>query len=178
MVLPLLLLSVSLGAQHSSSPEYEVKANFLSKLSIFVEWPEGALPPGPAPFLLCVFGDFAFGSSLAETTRGTSVHERRVEIRWVRKEQELRSCQILFVSRSQQRRYSQVLEAVRGQSVLTVGETTEFLDAGGIVSFAMEQETVQFEVNLAEASKAHLKISSQMLAQARRVVTKTEAAKT
>jgi hypothetical protein len=169
VVLALVLMPASLGAQKTSSPEYQAKANFLAKFPIFIEWPEAALPLAHAPFLICVFGDFPFGTALAEKTRGTVAHERHVEIRWIRKEQELRSCQILFVSRSQQKRYSQVLEVVRGQSVLTVGETTEFLDAGGIVSFAMQEETLQFEVNLAEANKAHLRISSQMLALARRV---------
>ena len=107
-----------------------------------------------------------------------TVHSRRIEIRWVRKEQELHSCQILFVSRSEQKRYSRVLDVVRGQSVLTVGETPEFLDAGGIVNFTMQQEALQFDVNLEGANKVHLRISSQMLALARRVVNKTEAAKT
>ena len=144
---------------------------------MFVEWPESALPSGPAPFLLCVFGDFPFGTSLAELTRGPNAHAKRVEIRRVRKEQDLHSCHILFVSRSEHKKYSQVLNAVHGQSVLTVGETTEFLDAGGIVSFAMLEETLQFEVNLVEANKAHLRISSQMLALARRVVSKAEVAK-
>jgi hypothetical protein len=60
--------------------------------------------------------------------------------------------------------------------VLTVGETAEFLDAGGIVTFTMQQETLQFDVNLDGASRVHLKISSHMLALARRVVHKTEAA--
>jgi hypothetical protein len=178
MALSLLLMSHPLGAQHTLSPEYQAKANFLSKFPIFIEWPEAALPLGPAPFLICVVGDFPFGTALADKTRGTTAQERHVEIRWVRQQQELRSCQILFVSRSEQKRYSQVLEAVRGQSVLTVGETTTFLDAGGIVSFMMQQETLQFEVNLTEATKAHLRISSQMLALARRVVNKSEAAKT
>jgi hypothetical protein len=41
----------------------------------------------------------------------------------------------------------------------------------------MERETLQFEVILVEANKVHLRISSQMLALARRVVSKTEAAK-
>jgi hypothetical protein len=173
----LLLLSLPLDAQRSSAPEYQAKANFLSKFPIFVEWPEEALPPGPAPFALCVFGDFAFGTSLAELTRGTTAHAKRVEVRWVRKEQDLHACHILFVSRSEQKRYSRVLDAVRGQSVLTVGETTEFLEAGGIVSFSMQQETLQFEVNLVEANKVRLRISSQMLALARRVVSRTEAAK-
>jgi uncharacterized protein DUF4154 len=178
VVLSLLLMLPPLGAQHTLSSEYQAKANFLAKFPIFIEWPVDALPLGQASFLICVFGDFPFGTSLSEKTRGTTAHERRVEIRWVRQEQKLKSCQILFVSRSEQKRYSQVLEAVRGQSVLTVGETTEFLDAGGIVNFTMQQETLQFEVNLVEANKAHLRISSQMLALARRVISKTEAAKT
>lgn len=157
--------------------EYQAKANFLSKFSSFVEWPEETLPPQQASFLICVFGDFPFGTSLAEKTRGASVHSRRMEVRWVHKEQELRSCQVLFVSRSEQKRYNHALDVVRGQSVLTVGETPEFLDAGGIVSFSTQQETLQFDVNLEGASKARLRISSQLLALARHVVNKTEAAK-
>jgi hypothetical protein len=177
MALSLLLISLPLQAQNPSALEYRMKANFLSKFPGFIGWPENTLPPGQTPFLLCVFGDFSFGTSLAKITRGATAHERRVEIRRVHKEQELKSCQILFVSRSEQKRYSHVLEAVRGQGVLTVGETAEFLDAGGIVSFTMQQETLQFDVNLDGTNKVHLRISSQMLALARRVVNKTETAR-
>ena len=84
--------------------------------------------------------EFAFGTSLAEMTRGTTVHDRRLEIRWMHKPQELSWCQILFVSRSEQKRYNQALDAVRGRMVLTVGETPEFLAAGGIMSFCSQQE--------------------------------------
>jgi hypothetical protein len=178
MTLSFLFLPLPIQAQTPPLPEYHAKAHFLSKFPIFVEWPEDALPIAHAPFLICVFGDFSFGTLLAEKTRGTAIHKRRVEIRWVRKHQELQPCQILFVSRSEQKRYSQVLEAVRGQGVLTVGETAEFLDAGGIVSFTMQQEVLHFDVNLDGASKARLKISSQMLALARRVVNTPETAKT
>lgn len=176
-VLFLFLLPSLLQAQTSASAEYHAKAHFLSKFPFFVEWPEHALPTENAPFLICVYGDFPFGTSLAEKTRGAAIHERRVEIRWVRKEQELKSCQILFVSRSEHRRYGQVLEAVRTHGVLTVGETAEFLDAGGIVSFTMLQEVLQFDVNLDGANKVRLKISAQMLALARRVVHKADGAK-
>jgi len=171
------LLPALLQAQTSASAEYRAKAHFLSKFPFFVEWPEHALPTEHGPFLICVYGDFPFGTSLAEKTRGAAIHERRVEIRWVRKEQELKSCQILFVSRSEHRRYSQVLEAVRTNGVLTVGETAEFLDAGGIVSFTMLQEVLQFDVNLDGANKVRLKISAQMLALARHVVHNADGAK-
>jgi hypothetical protein len=177
VALSLLLVSLPLPAQNTTTPEYRSKANYLANFPSFVEWPPEALPPGKEPFLVCVFGEFPFGTSLAEITRGTTVHDRRVEIRWIRKPQELSSCQILFVSHSEQKRYSQALDAVRGRMVLTVGETPEFLDAGGIVSFSMREGTLQFDVNLEGANKAHLKISSRLLALARHVLNRTEAAK-
>jgi len=172
-----LLLVPPLRAQTPAAAEYRAKANYLANFPSFVEWPTEALPSGNAPFLVCVFGEFSFGTSLAEITRGTTVHDRRLEIRWVRKAQELAACQVLFVSRSEQKRYSQALDAVRGKMVLTVGETPEFLDAGGILSFSGQQGTIQFDVNLAAANKAHLKISSRLLALARHVVNQMEAAK-
>ena len=177
MIVSLLFVSLPLPAQTPAVAEYRAKANYLANFPSFVEWPAEALPPGNAPFLVCVFGEFSFGTSLAEITRGTTVRERRLEIRWVRKAQELAACQILFVSRSEQKRYTQALEAVRGKTVLTVGETPEFLEAGGILSFSGQQGTIQFDVNLAAASKAHLKISSRLLALARHVVNQMEAAK-
>jgi hypothetical protein len=109
--------------------------------------------------------------------RGTTVQKRRLEIRWIRKAQELSSCQILFVSRSEQKRYNLSLDAVRGRTVFTVGETPEFLDAGGILCFSSQKGTLQFDVNLEAANKAHLKISSRLLALARHVVNQAEAAK-
>src|SRR5437879_3636401 len=173
----LLLASVPLSAQNASDLEYRAKANYLANFPSFVEWPPEALPSANAPFLVCVFGEFPFGTTLAEIARGTAVQGRRIEIRWIRKPQELPACQVLFVSHSEQKRYNLALYAVRSRMVLTVGETPEFLDAGGIVSFSNQPGAIQFDVNLEAANKAHLIISSRLLALARRVVNQAEAAK-
>ncbi|MGB7468501.1 MAG: YfiR family protein, partial [Candidatus Acidiferrum sp.] len=114
---------------------------------------------------------------LTETTRGASIRGRRVEVRWTRKEQELRACQILFVSRSEDSRYRRIFKAIQGASVLTVGETPDFLASGGAIGFSFEQEKLEFEVNMGAADDAHLRISSNMLALARHVISKIEAAK-
>jgi hypothetical protein len=161
-----------LRAEASTEAEYRAKAMFLSKFPSFVEWPEEALPPGQAPFQVCVYGDFSFGTTLAANTRGETVHGRRMEVKWMHKEKELRACHILFVSRSEAKHYKQVLDAVQGTSVLTVGETPDFLAAGGAISLLFQHNALQFEVNLDSASEAHLKLSSRMLALARRVVNK------
>jgi hypothetical protein len=110
-------------------------------------------------------------------TGGRTLRNHRYEVRWIRKPQQSRSCQILFVSKSERKRYAELFDEIRGQMVLTIGETPEFLDAGGMIVFSMPGETLQFDVNLAVANKAHLKISSQLLALARRVLNPTEAAK-
>jgi len=157
-------------AQNSQEAEYRAKAIFLSKIPSFVEWPVEALPAGPAPFLICVYGDFSFRTLLAQSTGGETVHGKRMEVKWMHKEKELRACQILFVSQSEAKRYKPVLDAVEGSSVLTVGETPDFLSAGGAISLLVQQDSLRFEVNLERASGAHLKLSSNMLALARRVV--------
>ena len=90
--LSLPLPPLSLPAQFPTASEYRAKANYLANFPSFVEWPQEALASEKAPFLICVFGDFPFGTSLAKITRGRSVHDRRVEIRWIRKPQQLPSC--------------------------------------------------------------------------------------
>jgi len=156
---------------------YQAKASFLAAFPRFVEWPPDAFSAEQSPLLLCVFGDFSFGASLAEATRGTSIRGRRLEVRWAHKEQDLRACHILFVSRSEGNRYGRIFKSIQGANVLTVGETPDFLASGGAIDFLIAEDRLQFEVNIGAASDAHLRISSNMLALARHVITRTEAAK-
>ena len=167
----------SFGAQENHVDEYLAKATFLAAFPNFVEWPSDAFPSQQAPLLLCVFGDFSFGTSLAERTRGSLIGGRRVEVRWARKEQDLRTCQILFVSRSEAKHYERIFKAVGGASVLTVGETPGFLASGGAIDFLVAEDRLQFEVNVGAATDAHLRISANMLALARHVITRTESTK-
>ena len=164
------------GPQDAKTMEYRAKATFLANFPYFVEWPGEAFSSVQAPLLICVDGEFSFGPLLAETIASVSLHGRHIEIRWVRKEEELRTCHILFVSRSEAKRYGIVLGLVRGASILTVGETPDFLANGGAVSFSLQQGALQFEVNLGAADDAHLKISSKMLALAKHVLNPTKAA--
>ena len=174
-----LLLPLQPAWAQAANPttEYRAKATFLANFKNFIEWPLEAFPSDQAPLVMCVVGDFSFGPSLAEIT-GSSLHGRRVEVRWERKEkeEELRACHILFVSRSEAKQYGRVLAFVRGASVLTVGETPDFLSNGGAVSFTLQQGVLQFDVSLGAANDAHLKISSRMLALAQHVVAPTKAA--
>jgi YfiR/HmsC-like len=174
LILTLLFAPCSASAQASIPAEYRIKAAFLTMFPSFIDWPEGVFSSAQAPFLVCVVGDFRFGTALAEVARAASPHGRRVDIRWVHQDQEVRNCQILFVSASEVKRYAKVLRIAQGQGILTVGETNDFLSAGGMLSFVFQNGTLQFDVDLAAANEAHLRVSSRLLVLARRVLNNPE----
>jgi len=158
------------------SLQYAAKAKFLSVMPRFVEWPAETFKTHEATLQICVHGDFSFGTNLAELARTESVSGHRLEVKWVRKEQELAGCQLLFVSHSAAKRYDKVLEAVRNSVTLTIGEEPEFLKAGGMICLQSAQNGVTFDVNLDAVQDGHLKLSSQLLALAKHIVRRAEPA--
>jgi len=173
----LLLMYPPLLKAQGDVAEYRTKAKFLTTFPSFIDWPEAAFSSVHAPLTVCVRGDFSFGTSLAELARAEAPHGRHIEVRWVHRDQDLRNCHIVFISRSESRRYAEILQTLGGAHVLTVGETADFLDAGGAITFTFQGAVLHFEVNLAAATSARLRISSRLLAIALRVVNQTEAAK-
>ena len=170
------VLPYAARAQTTVTPEYRSAANTLAKLPSFVEWPAEALASPNPPFRLCVYGNFSFGTTLSEMTRAQPTHGRQVEVRWARKESDLRGCQVVFVSRSERKNYAKILSWLHGTAALTVGETRDFAESGGMVELLYENGVMTFEVNLTPAEEAHLRISSQLLSMAHRVIRATESA--
>lgn len=158
------------AASLQEAGEYEAKARFLANTPGFVEWPTSAFQAPGRPVLICVHGDFSFGTSLAELTRGESVKGRRIEVKWARSEQDLPSCQVVFVSRSAAKRYAKVLQLVKDSGCLTIGEDPDFLKAGGMVYLDPTPRGLTFDVNLDAVQRGHLKLSSQLLSLARHVL--------
>lgn len=163
------------GAAQQEPGEYQVKARFLANAPSFVEWPPSAFPTPAAPLFICVHGDFSFGTALAEQTRASLIKGRRMEVKWIRAEQDLLGCQVLFVSRSALKRYGKVLQTVKAGASLTIGEDSEFLKSGGMMSLEPTSRGLSFDVNLDAVHEAHLHISAQLLSLARHVLRRSEA---
>lgn len=157
------LLQRTLCAQTSVSAEYRAKAAFLTVFPSFVDWSETSFSGANSPVVVCVRGDFLFGTSLAENARAAFPHGRSMEIRWMHSDPDLRSCHLLFVTRSESKRYRKLLQGVRGAHILTIGETPDFLEAGGVIAFAIRGDVLEFDVNLTAANQADLRISSRLL---------------
>lgn len=153
------------------SEEYQMKATYLGKIPSFVEWPSDAASTRKAAFQMCTVGDYPFGTKLAQEVGGVTVGGRKIELRWVHNEQELDSCEMVFFSRSETKHYGKMLDGLKGRSVLTIGESDGFLEAGGMMELSFANHRLQMEVNLVAARNANLKMDARLLALAKRVVT-------
>jgi YfiR/HmsC-like len=69
----------------------------------------------------------------------------------------------VFVSRETWRAQRELLESLRTKGLLTVGETDEFAQEGGVIGFVIQEEAVRFVVNADARDRAGLRISSRML---------------
>lgn len=170
-----LLCCLPRGAQAQGVPqETRLKAIYLRKILSFVQWPAGAIPAENRTFQFCVEGDHLLGFALAQELRSITIDDRTVEVRWAPKEQDLRRCQALFVGASEEKRFAKVPDSAKGTNVLTIGEANGFLDAGGVVQLSQEGNVIRFQINLAAARNAGLKMDARLLALAQRVVKGSE----
>lgn len=152
------------AAADEPSAEYGVKAAFLYNFTKFVEWPSGA---DRGDLVLCVFGDDPFGSGLDRLTQGERLDGRRLVVRRPAETGALKSCHVLFVSRSERARVREILASVEDAPVLTVADLDGFLDQGGMIDLVLEQNKVRFQVRQDVAERSRLKISSKLLSLAK-----------
>ena len=147
--------------------EYQVKAAFLFNFPKFVEWPPEKLDGPNTPLVIGFVGDDPFGGALEQITHNKQVQGHPIELRRFNAGEDLRSCHVLFVSRSESARLQEILNAVKNSAVLTVSEMDQFLVQGGIINFFIEADSVKFGINPKAAELSGLKLSAKLLAVAR-----------
>ncbi len=158
-----------LAAAAETHLEYEVKAAFLYNFAKFVEWPPEAYSGAEEPIVLCVAGNDPFGASLDRTVNGRSAHGRTIVVRREVDAGQIASCHLLFVPEVETSQVARIVQSVSGASVLTVGESPGFLDAGGMIGLVIDEGKVRFEINAGVAERGGLRLSSQILKLARSV---------
>ena len=165
------LLALFAGTtQAQQASEAAVKAAFLYKFPGYIEWPAEALGAPDNPFVIAVAGSEDVAAELERLVPGRNIAGRRVAIRRIREGDPLRGMQILFVGRSEENGRALLRTAQQQPGILLVTEGERGLELGGTINFVALEERIAFEVSLENAERAGLRISSRMLAVARRVV--------
>lgn len=165
-----LLINLSTGlpcqAQDTPPTEYQIKAAFLFNFAKFVDWPPAAFSEPSSPVVIGVLGKNVFGDALDKTLqnmRSKSINNHPVLLKMFHSVAEVTNCHVLFISTSEKGRLAKTLAALQGMNILTVSEMDDFISAGGMINFVIQDDKVHFEINNAAAEKAGLKISSKLL---------------
>jgi uncharacterized protein DUF4154 len=167
----LVLLSISSilitpGYPQSNLPagfEEEIKASFIYTLAKFVRWPARSFSTDSSPLIFCTLGDDPLNPVLERVVDGKTINGRKLAYRGLADAHDIDRCHVLFVGSSELGHLREVLSGMRGSSVMTVGESDRFTSFGGMVCLRIHETMVQSEINVPEARRAGLQISSDFL---------------
>ena len=150
-------------AQTAGFQEDAVKAVFLFNFAQFVDWPPEAFSTPTSPLVIGVLGDDPFGPLLDEAVNHEVVKQHELVVQRYRTVEEIRTCHILFISRSEGSNLEGILKKLQGRSILTVGDTADFGSRGGMIRFVTADNHIRMRINLKAAKSVGLTISSNLL---------------
>ena len=155
-------LAPNVQSEDAVSHEYVLKAAYLFNFAKFVEWPAKAFADDQGVIKFCVLGKDPFGGAL-ELIKDKMVNRRKVVIRRSATIGDLEGCHILFISKSEKKELARIFAYLKDSYVLTVGDTENFADRGGVINFTTVGKKLRFEINMNAAQRSGLRISSKLL---------------
>jgi hypothetical protein len=161
----LLLIQGSVSAQDVTEPA--LKAHYLYNFAKFTEWPP-ATGATRETFVLCVIGDLAVGEELVRAVKARTLAGLNLSVSSIASGPPPPTCRLLYISGVTARETANLVGAVRDVPVLTISDLQGFHGVGGIARFFFRQGQLRFDVNVASAERAHLRISSKLLSLATR----------
>ncbi|MDD5010829.1 MAG: YfiR family protein [Phycisphaerae bacterium] len=187
-----LFIAPKAHADAASAREYQVKAAFLYNFIMFVDWPEEKMPAVNEPIIIGIIGKDPFGDAF-DPVKDKQAKDRKVVVKRFKGLEDLKKsgedefnkqieavkkCHLLFVCPSEEKVIRDITDLVKDNNILIVGDMPKFLEAGGgIINFVLEEQKVRFEVDANVAKQAGLKIRSQLLRLATRVIGSSQEAK-
>lgn len=173
LVLPLCLLALIAAPGHTQAPsnaaEYQVKAAFLYKFCLYIEWPASAFANADSPIVVGVAGPDTLLADLENVTRGHAINGRTLQIKRVEPGTDLAALHMLFVAQSHQAQLGQIVSQAQKLPLLLVTEHPASLDDGGIINFDIQDGRIRFDVALNSANRQGLRLGAPLLKVARTV---------
>jgi YfiR/HmsC-like len=162
IIIYLLSLAPSSVANAEQSMEYEVKAAFIYNFTKFTEWPDHLFENKETPIRICILGKSPFGKLLNDISRSSS-QNRALEIKFLSSLQNALNCHVVFISRSKEKKLTQILRKMQHLPILTTSDINGFAQQGGIIGLTIKNGEVHLKINFEASKKAGVKLSSKLL---------------
>lgn len=151
---------------------YKIKAGFTYRFILFSEWPETAFVAHPSEFVIGIVGQSPYNGFFDQVVN-TPVDGRKLVVRQLSdslRAEELRECQVVFIHDAHVGELKSILRKLAGAPVLTISDSADFLEEGGMISFFYRRNRIRFSVHRGRANAVGLHFRAQMLKMATHVV--------
>ncbi|MEJ1965388.1 MAG: YfiR family protein [Gammaproteobacteria bacterium] len=135
----------------------QLKAAYLVNFVKFVEWPAALTPD---VLTICFLGGASVRAALPVDLNEKRVNGRRLEVRELQAGESLAGCQVLYFEPAAGANQPAPRAA---DGLLTISDATDFVQHAGIIGLFTEANRLRFDINLANAQRAGLRISSALL---------------
>jgi hypothetical protein len=163
MILALISTMFPISQAAPAAQEYQIKAVFLFNFVSFITWPANSFKQESDPFRVCIFGEDPFGTVLDLTIENHTVEGREMKILRLKDLPTIRNCQILFISDSEQARQKDILKTIRALPILSVGDSENFIQQGGMIKFFSHNNKIRLGVNPDALETVGLKANANLL---------------
>lgn len=166
-----LILTLGTGTPYAQdSSEYNVKAAYIYNFVKFVKWPAGMETESRSSIDICIVGD-------SDLLQAKSVFQQasgsKLSISLVQENSPANvatHCHIVFAGDIDSAKTKEVLAAVHGKPILTIGDSEEFVEYGGMIGFVMLDGKIKFVINPKPAMSSNLRIDARLLEIAIKVI--------
>lgn len=157
------------SAQTTTPSEQQIKAIFIYKFCLYVEWPAGTFDNASSPLTIGIVGADEIAAELELKAKELVVDGRLLVVRRLDLDSKLDNLQLLFISQTHDDKLAYWVARAQGHPLLVVTETPSGLDAGSSINFSLQDKRVRFDVALDRARRQGLKLGAQLLQVARTV---------
>ena len=168
--------------------ELQLKAAFIYNFIQFVDWTEEKMPKNDEPIIIGVINAGeqinVFDKIKSKQAKGKNIiieqFEGLEEFSKYDKEkqqsvtEQISKTHILFFCKLSQENTQVLLKQLSNSNVLTIGQSSDFLECQGNINFVLYESKIKFEINLVSAKANNLKISSKLLTLAQKVIVESE----
>lgn len=144
--------------------EYRIKSAYLEKITRFIQWPEPAAAKDEKLFFVIgIAGENPFNGILQEDYMERQIKGKPVRVIKISGIEGIKSCDLLFISGSEEDRLEEYIRMAEQFNVLTVGDTAGFAQKGVHINFYIKKQKVLFKINPEAMKRAALSAGSLLL---------------
>ena len=166
LIFLILLASVCAPFQHcQAATEQQLKVVYIYKFLSFISLPGDVTDS----YTVAILGPDPFGSEI-EVLASKKVRGKPIKIERLTFLKKSSCCHVLFVSPAMAKKLPHILEEAKKNRMLTISDMDGFVNQGGMIGFVVKEGRVRFEVNLKAVKENDIKINSNLLEIANKVI--------